>query len=75
MKSFLLICILSGFCFGQQQAPALTPQQAVSGLLNAQTQMQAQNSAVLNQLVLFIMKQDSIIQIQQKQIEQKAGKK
>jgi hypothetical protein len=71
-----LIFILS-FCFiclaqtPQQQQP-ITPQMAVSGLLNAQAQMTAQNSIVLNQLLTLIIKQDSIIQVQQSQLQKKA---
>ena len=69
-KSLILICAFSVICLAQQQQPpTITPQQAISGVLNAQAQINAQVSLVLTQLGAFIQKQDSIITVQNQYIE------
>ena len=54
MKSFLLVCVLVGFCFSQQAQQQPTPQQTVSTLVSQQASLSAQIITILNQVPDFV---------------------
>ena len=78
MKSFLLVCVLVGFCFSQQAQQQPTPQQTVSTLVSQQASLSAQIITILNQ-VPDLVKQNQDLQKQveelKEQLKQKAVKK
>ena len=72
MKSFFLVCVLSGLCFAQQPQP--TPQQTVSALVSQQASLSAQIITILNQ-VPDLIKQNQDLQAQVKDLQEQLKKK
>ena len=73
MKSFLLVCVLSGFCFAQaSQQP--TPQQQVTALVTQQANLSAQIITVLNQIPALV-DENAKLQAQVKDLTEKLNKK
>ena len=78
MKSFLLVCVLVGFCFSQQAQQQPTPQEQINALVSQQAQLSSSVITTLN-LIPALIKQNQDLQKQveelKEQLKQKAVKK